>query len=139
MEDYMLREQMEEHRGDPAYHPRGDVISMPDIREFTSSEHYYSAYFHEMTHSTGSPKRLDRFLTTEFGSERYSKEELVAEMGASFLCAKCRVGDISTDQDHKSYIRLWLEKIKGDNKLIYEAATKARKASEYILNKDKKL
>jgi antirestriction protein ArdC len=117
------------------YRPQLDSIHLPARNSFESAGEYYSTLFHELTHSTGHRTRLDRPTLTEvvpFGSETYSKEELVAEFGASFLCA--HVGIENTINNSAAYINGWLKKLKSDPKLAIIAASQGQKAADYILN-----
>ena len=113
----------------PHYKPVTDKVGMPEINLFESSEEYYAALFHELAHSTAHKDRLNRI------SKKYSygKEELVAEMTASFLCAIAGINDKTVD-NQAAYIKGWKEKIKADIKLVISASTQAQKASDYILN-----
>lgn len=123
------------HGGESAcYSPSLDQIRMPKRHTFDCEEEYYSTLFHEMSHSTGAKKRLNRpgMEHISFGSEAYSKEELIAEMGAAFLCAQSGIGH-ATLKNSSAYIRSWLERLKSDKKLIVQAAQKAQKAVDYIL------
>lgn len=115
------------------YRPISDTIGMPDKARFNSIEEFYSTFFHEMIHSTGSDLRIDRKLSTNFGDNEYSFEELVAEMGASFLCAEMGIENKTIDNS-ASYIANWLKALKNDKMLIVKAASAATKAVEYILN-----
>lgn len=129
------------HGGNSAhYSPLFDRIQMPEMSTFTNAECYYSTLFHEMGHSTGSDKRLKRFKATDsniFGSDTYSKEELVAEMTASFLCAESGI-DNETIENNVAYLDGWIKAIKnGDKSMIVSAASKASQASDYILNRKK--
>lgn len=113
-----------------------DIINMPDIMQFDRSEEYYSTYFHELVHSTGHKSRLAREgITTEsnFGKMEYSKEELIAEMGASFLCALTDIDFSDVTENSASYIKGWLKVLREDNKFIFNSAAKAQKAVDYIL------
>jgi len=125
------------HTGDRAcYSPSLDTVSMPEARLFESSEKYYSTLFHELTHATGHVSRLSRKEITDpirFGSDPYSREELVAEMGAAFLCGQCDIGHHTIDQS-ASYIQSWLGKLKEDRKLVVHAAAQAQKACDFILD-----
>ncbi len=117
------------------YIPSIDKVQMPSPRNFFQDEQYYSTLFHELVHSTGHRKRLDRhskFPDHKFGSRDYSKEELVAEMGAAYLCGICGIEN-STIDNSASYIHSWLTKLKSDNKFIVQAASFAQKAVDYIL------
>ena len=123
------------HGGDDAcYSPLPDRIRMPNRSAFKSEEEYYSTLFHEQTHSTGHNSRLNRpgMDRVEFGSDTYSKEELIAEMGAAFLCAYSGIEN-TTIRNSGAYIRSWLERLRADKKLVVQAAQKAQKAADYIL------
>jgi antirestriction protein ArdC len=126
-----------QHNGARAsYSPSLDVISMPEARLFESSEGYYSTLFHELTHATGHVSRLNRKEITDsnrFGSDPYSREELVAEMGSAFLCGHCEIENKTIDQS-ASYIQHWLVRLKEDRKLVVHAAAQAQKACDFILN-----
>jgi antirestriction protein ArdC len=123
--------------GDRAcYSPSGDYIKMPFKNTFLGEPQYYSTVFHEMTHSTGHEKRLNRETLVNgvsFGSEVYSKEELVAEIGASFLMGIAGIED--NQAQSASYIAGWLKALNNDKKLVVSAAAQAQKAADYILNK----
>lgn len=117
------------------YKPSADYIGMPEINRFENSEAYYATLFHEAIHATGHHSRLDRsglMSKAAFGSEVYAKEELVAEMGAAFLCGKTGIEDRTVD-NHASYIKSWISKLKEDSKLLINAASKAQKAADYIM------
>lgn len=118
-----------------AYAPLRDEILMPDPRTFFEDEKYYSVLFHEMTHSTGHRKRLNRhskFSDHRFGSKDYSQEELIAEMGAAYLCGLCGIENKTIDNS-AAYIQSWLKKLKSDNKFIVQSSGYAQKAVDYIL------
>jgi len=118
------------------YAPKRDSIGMPTINNFTNSESYYSVLFHEMGHSTGHESRLDRKEVVgcqPFGSESYSKEELVAELTSAFLCGTVGIAPAIID-NAASYIQNWKSALKEDSKLIISAASKAQKAADFILN-----
>ena len=123
------------NKGEPAYNPKDDIIKMPDIGDFDSSEEYYSVLFHESIHSTGHKSRLNRDGITKliiFGSHQYSKEELVAEIGACFLNLEAGIKEKKLDIS-AAYIKSWLEELKNDPKFIVFAASQAQKAVDYIL------
>lgn len=124
--------------GQAVYYPRLDKINCPPLKDFTNAEEFYSTLFHEMIHSTGHKTRLNRSGITEtgvaFGDEVYSKEELVAELGASFLCATAGI-DNSTLPNSASYIASWLKKLKDDPRFIIQASSQAQKAADYVLGK----
>ena len=126
------------HKENQAYYnPTHDYINMPPIEHFKSSELYFSILFHEIIHSTGHSKRLNRFEGNEistFNSTNYSKEELTAEIGAAFLNAYTGILNDATLEDSTAYIQGWLCKLRNDKKFIVEASAKAQKAVDYILN-----
>jgi antirestriction protein ArdC len=117
------------------YRPSTDTVGMPSKTAFSSIEGYYSTLFHELTHSTGHSKRVGRpgiETLNEFGSESYSKEELIAEMGAAMLCGMVGISPATIDNS-ASYLRSWIDALKGDSKLIVQAASAAQKACDFIL------
>lgn len=127
-----------EHGGVRAcYSPTLDKVQIPSPEKFHDSESYYSTLFHELTHSTGHSSRLARPGITEpiiFGSREYSREELVAEMGAAFLCGHTGIENKVIDNS-ASYVASWLNRLQNDSRLVVHAAAQAQKASDYILNK----
>ena len=119
----------------PCYIPSSDEVRMPEMGLFDTPEIYYSIAFHELAHSTGHQSRLNRDGITKkaaFGDSIYSKEELVAEMTAAFLSAHCSI-DGDTLDDSASYLQSWIKVLKGDSKLVVNAAAAAQKASDHIL------
>jgi len=128
------------HGGDRAYYsPTLDYVQMPKRDSFPMAEGYYATLFHELAHSTGHESRLNRdtiTLVDRFGSERYSKEELVAEMTAAFLCAEAGVENMDGRiEASAAYIESWLKALKNDKKLVVQAAAGAQKAADYILDR----
>jgi antirestriction protein ArdC len=121
------------------YFPSHDKVNMPAPESFESEPFYYSVLFHELSHSTGHKSRLDRHSQEKtdhlFGSKDYSKEELVAEMGAAFLCGHCEIDNEETVDNSAAYIQSWVKKFKEQPKMVVSAAGKAQKAANYILNK----
>jgi antirestriction protein ArdC len=119
------------------YRPSTDTVGMPSRNLFNSSEEFYSTLFHELTHSTGHASRVGREgieqLNT-FGSESYSREELIAEMGAAMLCGVTGIAP-STIQNSASYLQSWINRLRGDSKLLVSAASAAQKSADYILGK----
>ncbi|MCT4662805.1 MAG: zincin-like metallopeptidase domain-containing protein [Tissierellales bacterium] len=118
------------------YSPTLDYVNVPNLANFDSSEKYYSTLFHELVHSTGHKKRLNRFTSEDqfqFGSESYSFEELVAEIGSSMLCSMSGIID-STIDNSASYIDGWLTQLRNDHKLIFKASSKAQKSCEFIIS-----
>lgn len=127
------------HGGDRAYYsPIGDVVQMPNREAFESPEGYYETMFHELTHSTGHESRLGRFDNTRapapFGSEDYSREELVAELGAAFLCADAGIS-APVLGNQAAYVAGWLKVLKNDKRAVVFAAASARKAAEMVTGK----
>jgi antirestriction protein ArdC len=118
------------------YHIVEDYINMPKKKSFKSIEAYYSVLFHELVHSTGSEKRLGRKSITEmneFGSEPYSIEELIAELGSAYLCSFTGILDKGI-QNSAAYINGWLDKLKNDKRFIVQASGHAQRAVDCILN-----
>lgn len=117
------------------YKPSQDHINVPPMSKFPKLEEYYSTMFHEMAHSTGHVSRLNRDGIkgiAMFGSEDYSKEELVAEFTASMLCGVAGIEN-NTIENSASYIKSWLGRLKEDQTLLVKAAGQAQKAADYIL------
>jgi antirestriction protein ArdC len=117
-----------------SYIPSLDVVTMPSRTAFTSQEEFYSTLFHELTHATGHAKRLarDGFDTPQqFGSESYSREELVAEMGAAMLCGLAGI-EQNTLANSAAYLKAWIARLRADSKLVISAASAAQKAADYI-------
>ena len=135
--EYVRREgiTLEHEEGDRAfYQPATDRIVVPMMKQFTESAEYYSTCFHECVHSTGHMKRLARLDTTaNFGSESYSKEELIAELGSAALVNHCGMETASSFHNSAAYIQGWLTTLKNDKRFIVSAAGKAEKAVNYIL------
>lgn len=120
------------------YHPLEDFVNMPKEKTFNQMEEYYSTLFHELVHSTGHEKRLNRKSLTEmaeFGSEVYSQEELVAELGAAFLLSSANILQTSI-KNNVAYIKGWLSKLQNDKRFIIQASTAAQQAVDYIVNKN---
>lgn len=127
-----------QHGGSSAfYRPSDDLIQMPPHERFLGSEtcsateSYYATLLHELTHWTGTPERCERPLARRFGDDAYAMEELVAEMGAAFLCADLGV-TLTPRPDHAAYIDGWLRVLKADKKAIFAAASLAAKATDYL-------
>lgn len=121
--------------GRAVYYPGMDRVSVPPLKDYRKAEEYYSVLFHELVHSTGHKSRLSRKGITQsgvsFGDEVYSKEELVAEIGAAMLCGVAGIENV-TIENSASYIQSWLRALKEDSKLIVYAAAQAQKAADYI-------
>jgi antirestriction protein ArdC len=119
------------------YSPSKDVVGMPARGLFHSSEEYYGTQFHELAHSTGHAKRLHRENFDNpafFGSESYSKEELVAEMTAAMLCGIAGI-EQKTLENSAAYLKTWIARLKSDSRLLVSAASQAQKAADFIQGK----
>ncbi len=104
------------------YSPTHDFINLPSIGQFETSEQYYATYFYELIHATGHASRLARAEVMDFsgfGTIPYSKEELVAEMGASFLSCYCQIAYDFLFENNASYLAGWLKVLKEDSKFIF--------------------
>ncbi|MDX2059684.1 MAG: zincin-like metallopeptidase domain-containing protein [Gemmatimonadales bacterium] len=121
------------HGGNQAYYAtEADHIQMPPFESFRDAESYCATLAHEMTHWTRHPARLDRdFGRKRFGDEGYAREELVAEIGAAFLCCDLGLTPEPRD-DHAAYLDHWLKVLKEDKRAIFQAAAYAQKAVEYL-------
>lgn len=116
-----------------SYNLKDDYITIPPKEDFESSEEYYVCLFHEIIHATG--KRLGREMNPNFMDEAYCKEELIAEIGATFLASHCGI-ESSILKNSASYIRGWRDAISKDKRLIVNAASKAQQAVDWLLGKD---
>jgi antirestriction protein ArdC len=124
-----------EHDGVPYYQPSTDVVHLPPPERFDPPEEYYSTAFHELVHATGHEKRLARKGVMDpkrFGDHAYSREELVAETGAAFLCAHAGIEQRTLDNS-AAYIGSWISVLRGDSRLVVEAAAAAQRATDWIL------
>jgi antirestriction protein ArdC len=121
------------HGGTTACYAQGsDQIRMPPFETFRDAESYYATVAHEATHATKHPSRLDReFGRKRWGDEGYAMEELVAELGAAFVCADLALTPEVRD-DHASYIASWLKVLKDDKRAVFAAASHAQKAVDYL-------
>jgi antirestriction protein ArdC len=124
--------------GNTAYYaPYFDYVQMPDKQHFVNGEAYYNCLFHELIHATGHPTRLGRFdndfKPARFGDENYSREELVAEMGAVYLSSYTGISNDSLVSNSAAYLNGWMKALRDDNTLLITAANKAQKAAAFIL------
>lgn len=139
IKDYVTRENItfiEQASNEAYYSPLSDTVVVPLKEQYPIINEYYSTTLHELTHSTGHKNRLNRLvlgLNAGFGSEVYSKEELVAELGSSFLMNLLGIENNKTTRNSAAYIQSWLKVLKGDCKFVVSAASKAEKAVNYIL------
>ena len=140
LNDYIHREHitLEHSASDKAYYsPSRDLIHLPLMEQFKEISEYYSTFAHEATHSTMKETRCDRRQQfSHFGSESYSKEELVAELGSASLLNMLGIETKNSFRNSVAYIQNWLEVLQSDPKFIVSAASKAEKAINFILNKE---
>jgi antirestriction protein ArdC len=115
------------------YSPLIDTIQLPTKESFHSSEGYYSTLFHEMIHSTGHEKRINRPFGRNFGDHKYSKEELVAEFGAAYLCSLAGIDN--QIENNAAYINSWIKALKNNQKWLVSAASQAEYAVNWIKEK----
>ncbi|MDD3138647.1 MAG: zincin-like metallopeptidase domain-containing protein [Lachnospiraceae bacterium] len=142
IQSYLQREkelEFENVKGNKAcYNPTLDKVIVPEIHQFDAIEEYYSTAFHELTHSTMKESRCNREQDRKekcvsFGSQEYSKEELVAELGASALVNHAGLESSKSFKNSAGYIQNWLQILRNDTKFIVSASSKAEKAVNYIL------
>ncbi|MFD0750620.1 ArdC family protein [Mucilaginibacter calamicampi] len=128
---------IEYHSGGAYYMPLEDKIMMPKPEQFLDTDHcsatenFHSVMFHELTHWTGGEKRLQRINHKKFGDKNYAIEELVAELGAAFLCNSFGISSAEKG-NHAAYIDNWLKVLKENNRCIVTAASEASKAVEFL-------
>jgi antirestriction protein ArdC len=126
------------HGGDRAFYSPGyHTVTMPHPGTFSDAESYYATIFHEFGHSTMHPTLLNREEGRggAFGSSRYSKEELVAEFTAAFICAETGIRNDRLDEQHAAYLAGWLRALKNDRSLVVGAAQRAQRAADLILGR----
>lgn len=114
-----------------SYNSSDDFIRMPRYKEFSSAEAYYAVHIHELIHWAAHPSRLNRPIFNRFGTQAYAFEELVAELGAVFVCS--HLGITPCLENHASYLGEWQSIITSDNRAFFRAATLARDAANYLL------
>ena len=121
------------HGGNQAYYMIGeDRVQLPAFETFVDPQSYYATLAHECTHWTRHPSRFDRdFGRKRWGDPAYAREELVAELGAAFLCADLRL-ELTARDDHSAYLAHWLEVLENDTRFIFSAAAHAQRACDYL-------
>lgn len=132
-----LKFQNDKPSGKAYYSQPKDIVVVPMMSQFERKEEYYSTTFHELTHSTIPACRCDREAENKgafFGNHEYSREELVAELGAAMLCNAAGIDNEKAFKNSVAYIQSWLRALKNDNKMIVWAASRAEKAAKYIMN-----
>jgi len=121
-----------QHGGFQAFYaPARDLVQMPRRESFSDAESYCATLAHELTHWTSHPDRLARELGKRFGDRAYAAEELIAEMGAAFLCADLGITP-EVRADHAQYLREWLGILQNDKRAIFTAAAQAQRAADYL-------
>jgi len=126
----LLSKAVVKHGGDRAFFtPSHDFIQLPTPESFTDAGSYYATGLHELTHWTGHQSRLAREYGKRYGDEQYAREELVAEMGAAYLCGHC---GIAGKLQHAEYIASWLQVLKNDKRAVLTAASHAQKAADFV-------
>jgi antirestriction protein ArdC len=118
-----------EGHGEAMYVPSRNFISMPAFAGFKGADHFYNVAFHELAHWSGHNSRLDRDLKNRFGSQSYAAEELIAELGAAFLCAEF---GFDGDVRNAGYIASWIDLLKADKRAFFTACSQASKAADYL-------
>jgi antirestriction protein ArdC len=118
-----------EGHGEAFFVPSRDFISLPAFAGFKGADHFYNVAFHELTHWTGQKLRLDRDLKNRFGSRNYAAEELIAELGAAFLCAEF---GFDGDVRNAGYITNWIDLLKADERAFFTACSHASKTADYL-------
>ncbi len=113
------------------YVPSLDLIRMPPFEVFRDPIAYYATLAHEVMHFTGYPSRCARDLRGRFGEEAYAAEELVAELGAAFVCADLALAP-EPRPDHAAYVASWLKVLRSDKRAIFTAAAKAQQAADWM-------
>jgi antirestriction protein ArdC len=124
--------------GDDAfYQPEGDYVQLPPFERFRDGGAFYGTLFHEAAHATGAPHRLNRDLTSRFGSEAYAFEELIAEWAAAMVCMTL---DLTPEPrgDHAQYITSWLKVLKSDTRAVFTAASHAQKVVDWMWDRKNK-
>ena len=120
------------HGGGRAFYaPQADIVQMPPFEAFRDAESYYATLLHELTHWTAHGSRLARELSKRFGDAAYAAEELIAELGAAFLCADLGV-TLEPRDDHASYVAVWLKVLRNDQRAIFTAASQAQRAVQFL-------
>lgn len=129
------------HKGNRAcYIPSRDIIEMPPYRQFidtptsSAAEAYYATLLHELLHYASAPDRCNRELGKRFGDSAYAREELVAEIGAAFLCADLSIA-LEPRPDHAAYLASWIAVLKSDKRAIFTAAALAQKAVDWLVQR----
>lgn len=132
IQDYINNIKHDVTLGNPCYVPSLDLVKMPTITDFSSNIAYYSTYFHELSHWTSHKDRLDRKISTNFGSTEYAQEELIAELSAIFLCSEFNLS--YEIEHHASYLSSWLNSLKSDPNYLKTTLSMSSKVTNYLLS-----
>lgn len=135
VEDYPNCPKISHGGNKSCYSPMSDSVMLPKPQFFHTTEDYYATAFHELVHSTGHATRLNRDMKNAFGSEDYSKEELIAEIGSAFLCAEAHIDSFTVSKNTVAYIQSWIQVLQSDPNMIIKAAGQAQKAVDFILGR----
>lgn len=121
-----------QHGGNKAfYSPSRDIVQIPPRESFRDSASHAATVAHELTHATSHPSRLARELGKRFGDDAYCVEELIAEMGAAFLCADLGITP-EVQEDHAAYLAHWIDRLRTDKRAIFTAASQAQRAVDFL-------
>lgn len=128
----------EDGNGRAFYRGATDSVHMPVRGAFRSEEDWYAVLTHELVHSSGHPRRLARDMSGGFGSKSYAREELVAEIGSSFLCAELGIDTAPIQESEAAYVASWMKTLKEDERAVVVAAGAAQRAADLILGREEK-
>lgn len=115
-----------------AYSPVRDIVYMPEFSEFTSAAGYYGTLTHELTHWTGHRDRCNRDLSGRFGDDAYAMEELIAELGAAFFCARYGTDAGVRDDAHAAYLASWCRVLRAEPRSLFAVASAAQHAVDHL-------
>lgn len=127
--------QFETGGGSAYYSPSMDLVKVPPLKNFDTAEYYYSVVFHELAHSTGHKSRVGRDLGNGFGSVKYSKEELIAEIASSFVLNELGIGNVDTERNSFAYVQSWLRHLQDNPQWIITASNASVRAADYIMGR----
>ena len=131
--NYLIGENISRNSGVKACYSSNDSITIPPFNAFRLESGYFGTLFHEIAHSTGHEKRLNRDMGNTFGSKAYGNEELIAELTSVYLCNTYGVLDNEEELNSAAYIKNWINAIKADPKILIQTMSKAKKAYDYII------
>ena len=123
-----------ESSGRAAYSPLRDVVYMPPFDQFLTANGYYGTLAHELTHWTGHASRCNRDLSGRFGDDAYAMEELIAELGAAFICSQYGVDSAARSDDHAAYLASWCRVLRAEPRTLFMVAGAAQRAVDHLVN-----